>query len=202
MSEDLNTQAVVDEANTQSTTGTEVNDARNNGDDLDSILKEFDTATKPAADSKPEQQPGAEADIKLLAEQVKGFVSEANAIRYRQDMDKTIADIRGDLDPDFADNDFVEAWLDAQARKDPRLAQAWVNRNANPKQFDKVKAELGKALKGKFSKLPDRQATDDRAAVTAAVRGASNRAPETKAPDLSRLTDAEFQREKEKMFGA
>lgn len=200
MSEDQNTQPVVDETNTLSVTGTEVNDARNNGDDLDSVLKEFDTATKPAADSRPEQS-GTEPDLKMLAEQVKGFVSEATALRYRQDMDKTIADIRGDLDPDFADNDFVEAWLDAQARKDPRLAQAWTNRNANPKQFDKVKAELGKALKSKFSKLPDRQATDDRAAVTAAVRGATNRAPEAKPTDFSKLSDNEFQKAKEALFG-
>lgn len=200
MSEAENTQTVVDETNIQSQTGTEVNDARNDGDDLDAVLKEFDTAV-PAATSKPEPKQGAEPDLKVLAEQVKGFVSEANAIRFRTDMDKTIADIRGDLDPDIADNDLVESWLDVQARKDPRLAKAWADRNANPKQFDRVKAELGKALKAKFSKLPDRQATEDREAVTAAVRGASNRAPETKAPDFSKLSDNDFQKEKDKLFG-
>jgi len=200
MSEDQNTQAVVDEANTQSTTVTEVNDARNNGDDLDSLLKEFDTETKPAAGSKPEPKPGAD-DLQAATAEVFQARDEIRNARYRQDMDKTVADIRGDLDPEFADNDFVEAWLDAQARKDQRLAQAWVNRNANPKQFDKVKAELGRALKAKFSKLPDRQATDDRAAVTAAVRGASNRAPENKAPDFSKLSDNDFQKEKDKLFG-
>lgn len=201
MSEDTPTQPVVTDANAPAQPGAAVESARNEGDDLDAALKEFDTVSPPAAAPKPEQTPGTESDLKVLAEQVKGFVSEANAIRFRQDMDKTIADIRGDLDPDLVDNDLVEAWLDTQARKDKRLAQAWTNRNANPKQFDRVKAELGKALRAKFSKMPDRQATEDREAVTAAVRGASTRAPESKPLDFAKLTDAEFQREKDKLFG-
>ena len=30
-----------------------------------------------------------------------------------------------EIDPEFFDDTFVESWMDAQARQDPRLADAW-----------------------------------------------------------------------------
>lgn len=202
MSEVQNTQPVVTDTDTKPLAGSEVTNARNDGDDLDTLLNAYDEqVTKPPATPKPEPKPGAELDLKATLEQVKGFVSEANAERFRRDMDKTIKDVRGELNPDVVDDGLVEAWIDAEARKDPRLSKAWVNRNDNPRQFEKVKTELGKKLANKFSKLPDKQATEDREAVTAAVRGASTRTPEGKAPDYGKLSEADFQKEKDKLFG-
>ena len=95
----------------------------------------------------------------------------------------------------------MEAWLDAQARSDPRLAAAWSQRHANPKQFQKVVTGLSQSFAKKYGKLPDKQATEDREAVTAAVRGASTRAPEGKAPDYSGKSDAEFREDVRKNYG-
>lgn len=198
MSEDQNTQAVVDEADTQPQAGNEVNDARNQGDDLDAVLKEFDTETKPVADSKPEPKPGT--DTRQVTQTDPALAEVQNYI-FRQDMGKLVEAVRGDLDPNIFDSDTVEAWIDGQARKDSRLTQAWLNRHNNPQQFERVKVELGKSFAKKFSKLPDRQVTDDVSAVTAAVRGASTRAPESKAPDFSKMSPSEFEAAKEKMFG-
>ena len=195
MSEDQNTQTVVDEADTAPVAGTEVNkDARAEGDDLDAVLKEFDTAT--AADPKPEPKPGADTTSKADP-----AIAEVQRYIYRKDMDDLVKSVRGDLDPDVFDSEMVESWVDGQARKDQRLTQAWLNRHNNPAQFERVKSELAKSFGKKFSKLPDRQATEDSEAVAAAVRGASQRAPETKAPDYSKLSDAELQAEKDKLFG-
>jgi len=120
---------------------------------------------------------------------------------FRQDMDKTVKSIRGDLDPEMFDDATVRGWINARADDDPRLAQAWVNRHNNPKQFEKVVTQLGRDFQKKFSKMPDKGATEDRDAVTAAVRGASTRAPAGQAPDFSRMTDREFQAEKDKLLG-
>jgi hypothetical protein len=60
---------------------------------------------------------------------------------------------------------------------------------------------LGKSFAKKFSKMPDKQATEDRETVAAAVRGASTRAPEGKAPNFAAMSDNDFQAEKDKLFG-
>jgi hypothetical protein len=200
------TQAVVDATNTPATPGAAVNDARNDGDDLDTLLKAYETEV-PASPQTPEPKPGATPDQNTLAElksivsEAKGVVTEAQSVRFRQDMDRTIKDVRGELDPDIFDDRLVEAWLNAKAAEDPRLADAWVKRSANPKQFDRVKQQLGKDFSKKFSKLPDKGATEDREIVTAAVRGASTKAPEGKAPDFKEMSDAEYRETVRKEYG-
>lgn len=202
MSEAQTTQTVVTETNASAKPDAAVESARPQGDDLDTLLKDYDTSTaKPDTSSaKPEQTPGAADDLKNTLEQVKGYVTQAQTLQFKADMKKTVDSVRGDLPSDIFDDDLVEAYLDGEARKDPRLAKAWTDRHANPKQFEKVVAGLQKAFSSKFSKLPNREATEDREAVTAAVRGASNRAPEEKAPDFTRMSDAEFAAAKDKMF--
>lgn len=198
MSEE-NTQTVVDETNVAAVPATEATSARTD-DDLDTLLKEFDTETKSPEPAQPATAAPAAIDPAVANETV---LSEAKFIRqerFQKDMDETIKKVRGDLPEELFDGSLVQAWIDSQATKDPRLAQAWANRHADPKKFGQVVTELGKRF-SKYGKLPDKQATEDREAVTAAVRGASTRAPEGKAPDFSRLTPAEFQAEKDRMFG-
>lgn len=201
MTEEITEQTVVDATDTAAKPAVEGTSARE-PDELENLLNEFDQAAKPAV-SQPEQKPTQ--DVSALAEKVKnleGVVTQVSQLRYKQDMEKTVNDIRGNLDPEFFDNDFIESWLDAQARKDPRLAQAWLNRDANPRNFEKVKVELGKNLAKKFSKMPDREATDTREAVAAAVRGAStNRALEQKPPNFAEQTNGEFNETVRKQYG-
>jgi hypothetical protein len=206
MSEAETTQPVVQTTEAPALPGAEVTvDARNDGDDLDTLLKEFDQhEPKPVVSSTTKPEPGQEPDLKALAqkfESVEGFVRQQSAVQYKQDMAKTVEAVRGDLPAEIFDDGMIESWLDGQARNDPRLAQAWMERNTNPKQFEKVKVALGKQLAQKFSKLPDRQVSEDRASVAAAVRGASTRAPEAKAPNFAALSDNDFQAEKDKLFG-
>ena len=88
-------------------------------------------------------------------------------------LNEMVGTIRGDIDPEIFDDDFVLAWADAQARKDERIRQAFLDRGRDPASYKKVMSSLGKRLEGYINGLPDRKATEDRAAVTAAVRGAS-----------------------------
>jgi len=205
MSEATPTQPVVTETEASAQPDAKVTDARTEGD-LDSLLKVYDetTAAPATTKSEPEQQPGAAPDLNVLAAKMQRFESlatEAQNIQFKRDMSETVTAIRGDLDPEVFDAPLIEGWLDAQAKQDPRLAKAWLERHANPKQFEQVKTALAKNFAKKFSKLPDRAATEDRDAVSAAVRGASTRAPASQPANLGGMTDAEYRAHVKKEHG-
>lgn len=200
MSEAQATQPVVEKTDVQPGAGTEVtNDARNDGGDLESLLKTYDDQVKPEPTAKA---PEPKADT-TTAPQVRSdpAVAEIQQRFFRQDMNDLVKTVRGDVDPSLADDDLVEAWVDGQARKDPRLQTAWMQRQDNPQQFEKIKAELGKSFAKKFSKLPDRQVSEDREAVSAAVRGSSKPAPDDKPPNFAGLNNRQYADEVEKKYG-
>lgn len=200
MTDDIVTQTVTD-ADATAEPSTEVKPDARVTDDLDTLLAEFDKGeTKPSPTAKPEPQDEGTINQQVLDE-VRLLRGEREQEKFRTDMDKTLKSVRGDLDAEFFDDKFVEAWIDAQARADTRLSQAWLNRNSNPKQFQRVVEALGKQFAKNYSKLPDRQATEDRAAVTAAVRGASGKAPEGKAPDYKGMSDTEYRQAVRKDYG-
>jgi len=197
---DTHTQTAVDaETNAPAEPAAAVTDARTDGDDLDKLLAEYDESKpKPdAASTQPEQNAGTDTS----KPQPDPAIAQVQQFIFRQDMNKTIGSVRGDLPADFFDDQFVESWINARAGEDPRLGQAWLNRHTNPKQFEKVVSGLGREFAKKYGKFPDKGATEDREAVTAAVRGASTRAPEAPPPDMGRMSDAEFQAAKDRMFG-
>lgn len=176
-------------------------DARQDGDDVDTLLNEFQASTK-APEPTPQTQPEPKAGTDVIKAPVSDpAVAEVRNYIFRQDMDKTIKAVRGDLDPDRFDDGIVEAYLDMRARKDPRVATAWENRHRNPQQFEKLVAGLGREFTKKYGTMPDKQATEDRELVTAAVRGASTKAPEGKAPDFSGLNNHEYREQHKKAYG-
>ena len=206
MSEDKIEQAVVETANAEAKPLVEDTSARDN-DDLEKLLNEYEKPKEEAraeSDSgpskpKPEQTPEAGHDLGKVLDRLNTWEEERKAdrkreaeLQFRTDMDKTIKEVRGDLDPNVFDDVFVEAWLDARARSNHRLAQAWAERHSDPKKFERVVEKLGQEFSRKFESMPDKNATEDREAVTAAVRGASTKAPESKPPDFKGMTNNEF----------
>lgn len=172
--------------------GTTVEGARNDGNDLDTLLAEFNQQTAPKTEPvpPPTQQQTAQPDP---------LVQKLYTRFEREDIGRLVKDVKGDLDED---DDLVEAWVDAQARKDPRLQKAWLEREANPQAFQRISKELGKKFAQRVSKRPDPQVTEDRNAVAAAVRGAStNRAPETPAPNYSRMSNNEYRNKVREEYG-
>lgn len=205
MSEAQTTQTAVDTTTAPAQPGATAPDARNDGDDLDRLLSEYDESGRARTPPEP-ARPATNADtanpdLRALADEVKGLRTERQQETFRRDMDAMTKNVRGDLDPEFFDDSFMEAWIDKQARDDPRLLQAFANRHANPKQFQKVVDTLGRSFNKRYSKLPDKSATEDREAVTAAVRGASTRAPEGKAPDYGKMSNQEFREAHKKEHG-
>jgi hypothetical protein len=195
---EANTQPVDEQVQTPAQPGAATDTARI--DDLDAALKEFDTAT--TTSSPPEPKPTTTTnDDPGLAARLATLERERADERFRSAITPIVQKVRGDVPPDVFDDDEVIAWMDARAKKDPRLQSAWTNRDKNPAAWDRVVENLGREFGKKFTPRVDESVTADRHAVTAAVRGASNRAPEGKAPDYAGMSNAEFREAHKRDYG-
>lgn len=195
------TKAVVDETKDQAKPDAAGTDARK-ADDLDALLNEFDsTATKPA-EAKPDTKADTTAKGDDPVAQRLAALEEREADRqFQSDIKPAIDRVRGNVPTEVYDDDDVRDWMDREARKDPRLQQAWRDRHKDPAKFGKVLDGLSRKLAQKFAKAPDKNATEDREAVTAAVRGASTKAPEGKAPKFGELSNSEFSKSVKENYG-
>jgi hypothetical protein len=162
--------------------------AQDKGPDLSELLNEFTQSTAPVTQPQPEPQKTTETAVDVEARK------ELASLRFDRDIKPVIATVRGDIPKEVFDDFEVQGWLDAKARKDPRLQKAWDNRESNPAAWGKVEKALSAEFAKKFQKLPDPNVTEDVAAVTAAVRGASKQAPPAQQPNLGKLSRAEFRK--------
>lgn len=192
------TQAATDLPNAEATPSVEGTGAQEaKTPDLDALLDQYRKETgSPAQPSAPAPVPDTVARSEFEA-----LRAEIVKTKMEKEIDYLAKGLRaaGDI-PDFLSDDDLVGIVDRQAAKDPALARAW-NESANdPKSRDRLINVLGKELGKKFANIRpvDEKATADREAVAGAVRGASTRAPEGRAPDYSNLTDNEFRKEAEK----
>lgn len=193
----------VEETNGQSATGAAAAPTERE-DDLDQLLNEFDEGTKPKpeetkASPEPKKEPDDLDDLRRFAKD------------YQQrELDREIsATVKGMKDRNETLNGlsdaFVEARLNWEASKDPRLQSAWVNRHQNPQAWEKVLDGLGRKLSGEIASRPDPQLTNDRDAARAAVRGTSTQPaedPKPKNSDMAKMSDAEFEAYKKGLLKA
>ena len=206
-------QAVVEETDVQAAPDTEVVSAPEK-DELDDLLAQYeqkDTVVEPTVESSDDSRSDQYSDDPDISDVIKRLddrdaKDEAarkaeNERQFKIDMDKTVESVRGDFDPGIFDDTFMESWIDAQARNDPRLQNAWSNRHNDPKAFGRIVEVLGRNFNKKFKALPDKQVTEDTEAVAEAVRGSSKQAPAPKTVDTTQMSDAEFARYTEENFG-
>lgn len=196
-----NTQTVVDAAKDRATPAAAATDARKT-DDLDALLAEFSAGTAQPAKTvtKPDTQTTTAATT-APDKRLDAIEERLRTEQMQRDLAPVVSKIKAAMPAEILDDAEVEDWLEGRARRDPRLAQAWQNRHQNPEAWGKVVDALGQQMAKKFAKVPDKGATEDRAAVTAAVRGASTVAPVGKAPDYSRMSPREFGDAVEKEHG-
>ena len=179
---DTNTQAAVDAPVTTAEPVVEGNNAQAPADDLDTLLSQYEAQTKVAQPSPPPttqtpNTPPLDPDrLKRVEERL-----------FREDVSNAVSNIRGDLK---VDPEIVESWLDAAARKDMRVANAFLQKDVNPQQWKQIEAGLAKRFAEKVKSMTyDQPVTEDRNAVAAAVRGASTKAPAESAPNYSSMTN-------------
>lgn len=206
------TQSVASDASAQA--GVPAASAENAGgtktQSLEDILAEFSSPEEaPAEASKPETKPTetlaskpaastvADPEVKALKDKVEAW----ERAEGRKQLETVIGRIKGDspVDPDV-----VEAYLEAQARRNPQLAKAYVNRNANPAAWAKVEQQLAKDVRAKFAGAGatiDPAVTETRESIAAAVRGSSTAAKpgELSDKDVFSMSKSEFDALQRKM---
>jgi hypothetical protein len=131
------------------------------------------------------------AHLQQVAEQI-------NSERNRQDFDRVIRTVKAELSDVLGDafpDDTLKAMLLGAAHVDGRISEAFALRYHSPRQWENRLSGLMAKLRADLSRRPDPEATADRAAIAAAVlRGSNGPRPERAQPNLSSLSDAEYQR--------
>ena len=194
-------QTSVDETKVESTTSTAADGAT--GDDLDTLLKEYEGGT---SQKPPETAVVQEPDIKQVAQEIQQFRKEQAANEYQKDIASFVKTVRGDLDSEMFDDTMMEAYVDAYARKNPAFIKAWSERKTNPQKFEKIGKALNKEFAKRFENLPDRKVTEDTEAFAAAVRGAKTTTPTPEKTydnkSLNKMGDRDFRKlENELIYG-
>jgi hypothetical protein len=163
-------------------------------DELASFFKEYEEKVgQPQPQPTPEVKP-AQADAPPpWAADIIAKHQQIEAVTTKREVEDLLKTVKGDLDvAQFA----VRGWIDQKADEDPRIKRIFEQRHVNPAAFmqmaDRMQKQFRKEAAAFAKSRVDEGATEDKAAVTAAVRGASTKAPDDKPPNVSRMTDAEF----------
>lgn len=176
---------------------------------LADILREFsDSASEDEADDAPkapqlksEARTPAKADtaedprLSVLEQTIESLQRK----EARKELDVVLSRIKGstDIEPEV-----LEAYIEGQARKNPDLQRAYVNRGNNPAAWAKVEARLAKDVAERFGVRVDRPVTEARDAIAAAVRGSSSTAPKGDISDREIMEmDADEFRKLQARFG-
>lgn len=165
-------------------------------DDLATVLNEFETETRTQT-PEPKQAPVPPE----FAQRIEALEKTISETKFKEEFQPILKRIRGDIPDSVLSDAEITDLLDGRAKRDPKLQNAYLNRQANPAAWAKVEKMLGAEISGKFSKLPDPDATSDKEAVAAAVRGASTKAPPEKPPNLGQLSNPEYRKKVKEDWG-
>lgn len=150
---------------------------------LESLLNQYDEETKEPV--KPEQP--KQDDVTAMRDELRQIRQERETERTQSDLEAAAKKIRGGVTA-FNINETI-GWLEAQAKEEPKVLDAFLKRKTAPKTWEKFVDALGPEFQKKFSATVDERVTNDREIVSAAVRGASTHAPEPEEKSVSELRD-------------
>lgn len=176
---------------------------------LDDLLAELDTPAQTSAPSeqvvqpaqpKPEQTDTA-GQIAALQQTVQGLQNDLATRDSQADLD----DLGKFLSEGTqASSTLAAAFAEETARRDPRLAQAFVNRRQNPAAWDKVKGSLKSKFQQEIGPPIDAQATESTNAMVAAVRGSetvAEQAADGPTDDqIAKMSDADYRKYEREKF--
>ena len=167
------------------------------GDALDDLLKEYDSATQEA---KPTEQPNESNELVGLLKRREEKDAANEAKEAERDVEKGLTEaidvIQDQLKggPIRLSNKAIDDILNGMARRDDRLSKAFDNRSENPQAWNRILKSTAKAISEDNSIDPE--LTEDREAVANAVKSATTA---TEADDqhthesLSKMSDTEFE---------
>jgi len=166
---------------------------------LESMLDEFNSAlsnTEPVGHESPDGMTIEPTSNTVALSHVIEWAQHVDAERAAQieaeDAANVMAWAKQETESFTIPEDYAENFVRSRYLTDAELSQTWDGRYESDEAMANCERALRrtmKALKQSAGQAPDPGATADREAVTAAVMGASNQAPESPAPDLSHVSD-------------
>lgn len=190
-------QTVTDDTNGQDQPAAEGAGERDKAPSLDELLAQYEEA-KDGKD-KPDD-PGKKADgddrVARLESELEEIRKRDQEREYSGDVQKAVKTIRGDFDAGTFTDRRMEGWLTAEAQDDPRIARAWTDRSNNPTAWAQIEGQLAQRFADFVKSIPDKIATEDRAAIADAMRGASKKASDDgdfDRQEVLSMSDSEFE---------
>ena len=156
---------------------------------LDSLLAEYE---------EPKEEPKVEApqQVAPISPDVQSFMNR----QIKKENDQAISEAANSLREFVGETNLSAKWFEGQLHlagsKDPRLIEAFENRDQNPSKWEGIVKALGNELKSDLAPV-DAAATESWNAVEASVRSASTSAPKQahsfSEKDLKKMSDADFE---------
>lgn len=156
---------------------------------LDSLLSEYD---EPKEEPKAAPQP----EVPQISPDVQNFMNR----QIKKENDQAINEAAKIMKESVGDTNLTEKWFKGQLHlagaEDPRIIDAFNNRDNAPKQWEAIVKGIATDLAKELAPT-DQSATESWNAVASAVHSASTSAPKTEPgfseKDLKNMSDAEFQ---------
>lgn len=168
-------------------------------DDFTALLSEYDgvqsqRVADPVEDTGPAplEQRVLELERERMSRLEQDLITET-----RGAIDSAVSKIKpllGALPLNFPDK-WIRGALAETAQEDPRFMAAFEDRVKDPAKWERIVVALGRQFQRELGDTPDRGATDDRAAVTAAVRASTSKAAEPESKNWSTMSNRDFERE-------
>lgn len=202
------------------------NEPSQDGPDLEALLSEFGDGASAQSDSLPAEkavsdrnkldgvsrsewlQLAIESDTNKLI--LKSFLDhhqqQQKIQQEKADFEEVMSEASDYLEGMPVAEDFAKRWFLSEYQLNPMLKEAWDHRRDSGQHQAHAVSVVRRMLKQMHksaANTPDPHASEDRALVNAAMRGASRVAPaesgESYAKRVSRMSSAEFQAEREKL---
>jgi len=154
--------------------------------DLDSILNEYESKTV----EQPAVEPQADKRDQFLDMMISDFQEKDQSKTQSAIADAATA-LKTESGSDLPDY-FMKGLLEQKAAEDPRFADAFLKRAQDPNGWDRVVKAFGKQVRHDLDNVPDKKVTEDREALTAAVRSAQTQQTQS-TPDIGGMSNADFE---------
>jgi hypothetical protein len=175
--------------------------------DLDALLAQYDITEAQRHQYEQQQRiENAQAQTQQAWEHAQSVEQQLAADRQQHYLESELREY-DDYVKNFAaelkiSERVVRGMLRETAAADQEAVAAWDNRRTNPRAWEFTRHRLAREYHKELASRIDEQATEDRAAVTHAIRsGASSVVPKEAAPDFGSMSDRELQNYTRKNFG-
>jgi len=124
---------------------------------------------------KPKVEP--QNDDKVLVEWARSQMQKTQQIEEKEGINASVKAIKSELDGINASDRIIRGLLHDFANQNPKVGQAFANREQDPATWNRVLKAAAKEFRNEFENAPDPKMTEDRNVVESAVHSASTSKP-------------------------